>query len=132
MSATVDGAIGSSVPPSSQLRMSSKCIAELLRQMSDITPDTGSRRLWGHAKSESRELERSAIFSRRDEYGMGFRDLIETGAAEGWLAVSSHRLASYAILDMGMGVWFGEDGPLHEAAIVRKDGTIALKAVGAF
>ena len=42
------------------------------------------------------------------------RELIHQGSAEGRFEVASSRLASYAILDMGMGVavWFREDGPL--------------------
>jgi AcrR family transcriptional regulator len=79
-----------------------------------------------------REPECSTITSRRDEYERGFRDLIEKGSADGRLIVSSPRLASYAILDMGMGVavWFREDGPLHEEEVVREYGTIALRVVG--
>ncbi len=80
-----------------------------------------------------REPERSTITARRDEYERGFRSLIEQGVAAERLSVSSPRLASYAILDMGMGVavWFREDGPLGEDQVVREYGIMALHAVGA-
>jgi AcrR family transcriptional regulator len=79
------------------------------------------------------EPERSAIIARRDTYERGFRELIRQGSADGHFAVQSSRLASYAVLDMGMGVavWFREDGPLSEEEIVRHYGAIALQVVGA-
>ncbi|OHV22181.1 hypothetical protein BBK14_25760 [Parafrankia soli] len=49
-----------------------------------------------------------------------FRDLIEAGMRAGLFEMASARLASYAILDLGMGVavWFREDGELTEDAVV--------------
>jgi AcrR family transcriptional regulator len=78
------------------------------------------------------EPARSTVIARRDVYERGFRDLIHQGSAVGRFEVASSRLASYAILDMGMGVavWFREDGPLSEEEVVRHYGTIALRVVG--
>jgi AcrR family transcriptional regulator len=79
------------------------------------------------------EVARCAVIARRDTYERGFRELIERGSAEGRFDVASSRLASYAILDMGMGVavWFRENGPLSEEEIVRHYGTMALQIVAA-
>ena len=60
------------------------------------------------------EPHRSAVLTRRAEYEQRFRSLVEDGVATGVFQVVSSRLASYAILDLGMGVavWFREDsGP---------------------
>ena len=78
------------------------------------------------------EPSRSMLLDRRDKYERGFRDLIERGRAEGNFRVTSPRLASYAILDMGIGVsvWFREDGPIEEDRIVRYYGSMALHIVG--
>jgi AcrR family transcriptional regulator len=78
------------------------------------------------------EPARSAVITRRDTYEKGFREIIQRGSDEGRFEVPSARLASYAILDMGMGVavWFREDGPLSEEEVVRHYGEMALSAVG--
>jgi AcrR family transcriptional regulator len=78
------------------------------------------------------EPARSEVIARRDAYEMSFRELITLGAEEGRFQVASVRLASYAILDMGMGVavWFREDGPLTEDEVVRHYGAMALRVVG--
>jgi len=78
------------------------------------------------------EPARSALLARRDIYEHGFRQLIERGDATGRFNVPSCRLASYAILDMGMGVavWYREDGPLTEDEVVGHYGTLALRLVG--
>jgi len=79
------------------------------------------------------EPGRSALLARRDTYEQGFRELIERGHTMGRFDVPSSRLASYAILDMGMGVavWFREDGSLGEEQVVRHYSAIALRIVGA-
>lgn len=73
------------------------------------------------------------IMAKRDEYGRGFRKLIERGCPAGVFNVESPQLASYAILEMGNGVgaWYREDGPFSEADIVRQYGDFALSLVGA-
>jgi AcrR family transcriptional regulator len=79
------------------------------------------------------EPGRSKLLARRDVYELGFRELIERGQLEGRFQVLSSRLASYAILDMGMGVavWYRDDGPMSEDEVVRHYGSIALRIVGA-
>ncbi|MBW0114829.1 TetR family transcriptional regulator [Pseudonocardia sp. KRD-169] len=60
------------------------------------------------------EPYRGAVLARRADYEQCFRGLVEDGIAAGVFRVASAQLASYAILDLGMGVavWFREDsGP---------------------
>jgi AcrR family transcriptional regulator len=67
----------------------------------------------------NREIEnleqpyRDQVLRLRQTYERGLRTVIERGCAEGDFTVAEPRLASYAILDMGMGVsaWFRSDGP---------------------
>ncbi|QIZ01074.1 TetR/AcrR family transcriptional regulator [Streptomyces sp. S1D4-11] len=84
---------------------------------------------------EIRSLEephRTKILTRRAEYEAGFRDLVTEGVAAGCFSVASVRLASYAILDLGMGVavWFRDDGELTEDAVAWQYGEFALSIVG--
>jgi len=53
--------------------------------------------------------------------------------AAGRFHVTSARLASFAILDLGMGVsaWYHEDGELTEDAVVRQYSDFTLRLVGA-
>jgi AcrR family transcriptional regulator len=78
-------------------------------------------------------LDRDRVLRRRSDYERGFRQLIERGAAEGVFAVRSARLASYSILDMGIGVaaWFSEGGEFSADQIAYQYGDIALRIVGA-
>jgi len=85
---------------------------------------------------EIRSLEepnRGRIVSQRARYERGFRRLIEEGQSTGQFRVASAKLASYAILDLGMGtsVWYREDGDLTEDQIVFQYGEFALRLVGA-
>jgi AcrR family transcriptional regulator len=76
--------------------------------------------------------DRSKIIDLRAEYERGFRELIERGHIEGRFNGGSSRLASYAILDMGMGVavWFRENGPFDEDQIAQYYGIMALRMLG--
>ncbi|MGW0664845.1 TetR/AcrR family transcriptional regulator [Streptodolium elevatio] len=76
---------------------------------------------------------RAEVLGRRAEYEACFRDLVSAGVAAGRFRVASARLASYAILDLGMGVavWFREDGEIGEDAVVWEYGELALRIVGA-
>lgn len=78
------------------------------------------------------EPERSKIVDLRGEYERKFRDLIERGRVEGRFNTGSSRLASYAILDMGVGVsvWFKESGAFDEDQIARYYGIMALRMLG--
>lgn len=85
---------------------------------------------------EIRSLEepyRSDVLAKRAHYEACFRDLINSGIAAGRFKLASARLASYAILDLGMGVavWFREDGELTEDSVVWEYGEFALRIVGA-
>jgi AcrR family transcriptional regulator len=79
------------------------------------------------------EPHRGVVLARRAEYERGFRKLIMDGVAAGRFSVSSPQLASYAILDLGMGVavWYREDGELTENEIAWQYTEFALRLVGA-
>lgn len=82
--------------------------------------------------SEMRSLEephRGTVLAKRAEYERGFRTLIEEGPFD----VASVRLASYAVLDLGMGLatWYREEGALSEDEVVAQQVEFALRLVGA-
>jgi AcrR family transcriptional regulator len=79
------------------------------------------------------EPHRTAVLARRAEYEAGFRTLITEGVEAGRFSVASPRLASYAILDLGMGVavWFREDGELSENAVAWQYTEFALRLLAA-
>ncbi|MDT7709062.1 MAG: hypothetical protein QOG20_4669 [Pseudonocardiales bacterium] len=78
------------------------------------------------------EPHRSAVLARRAGYEQSFRSLITDGVAAGRFHVASPRLASYAILDLGMGVatWFRE-GEFDENEVAWQQTDFALRLVGA-
>ncbi|WP_207782534.1 TetR/AcrR family transcriptional regulator [Phytoactinopolyspora limicola] len=78
------------------------------------------------------EPHRSHVLSLRADYEVGFRRLVADGVDSGHFQVTSTRLASYAILDLGMGVssWYRDDGDLSEDAVVWQYGELALRIVG--
>lgn len=85
---------------------------------------------------ELRSLEephRTVVLQRRASYERAFRGLIEDGTAAGRFRVQSAKLASYAILDLGMGVatWYREDAELTENEVVWQYVDFALRLVGA-
>jgi AcrR family transcriptional regulator len=79
------------------------------------------------------EPHRSTVLARRAEYEGAFRSLIDDGVRAGVFTVASARLASYAILDLGMGVsaWFREDGELTENEVAWQHTEFALRLLGA-
>jgi AcrR family transcriptional regulator len=79
------------------------------------------------------EPHRTQVLARRDEYERGFRALVTAGVDAGLFHVGSARLASYAILDLGMGVsaWYREDGELSENEVAWQYTEFALRLVGA-
>ncbi|HVW41795.1 MAG TPA: TetR/AcrR family transcriptional regulator [Amycolatopsis sp.] len=79
------------------------------------------------------EPHRAGVLALRAEYEACFRELIEAGVAAGLFRVTSVRLASYAILDLGMGLsaWYREDGELSEDEVVWQYSEFALGLVGA-
>ena len=79
------------------------------------------------------EPERERVIALRGEYEHRFRDLISACIDSGDFTCNSAQLASYAILDLGMGVsvWYREDGELSEDEIVWQYGELALRIAGA-
>jgi AcrR family transcriptional regulator len=79
------------------------------------------------------EPTRSMVVGQRDEFERKFRGLIERGMEQGRFVVGSARLASYAILEMGIGVagWYREDGELSESQVAYEYGEMALRILRA-
>ncbi|CAM3126001.1 TetR/AcrR family transcriptional regulator [Mycobacterium colombiense] len=79
------------------------------------------------------EPNRSEVLALRVEYETCFRQLIEAGIDDGRFQVASTQLASFAILDLGMGVaaWYRPDGEVSEDALVWQYSDFALRLVGA-
>lgn len=75
---------------------------------------------------------RGELLALRDTYERGFRNIIRAGVRSGEFEVRSVRLASYAILDMGIGVstWFRPDGAHSAGQVARQYGELALRMVG--
>lgn len=75
---------------------------------------------------------RSVILAKRRSYDLNLRTLIERGIDEGVFSIASSRLASYSILDLGMGVsvWFRADGQISEDELAKQYVEIALRIVG--
>jgi AcrR family transcriptional regulator len=75
------------------------------------------------------EPSRSLVIAQRDEFEKAFRSVIERGIDQGRFALASARLASYAILEMGMGVatWYREGGELSESQVAYQYGEMALR-----
>jgi len=76
--------------------------------------------------------DRDRVLRRRSTYERGFRKLIERGTAEGVFTPRSTRLASYSILDMGMGVssWFHDGGEFSVDELAYHYGDLALRIAG--
>jgi AcrR family transcriptional regulator len=79
------------------------------------------------------EPRRSEVVGLRTEYERRFRSLVADGADRGAFRVTDPRLASYAILDLGMGVavWFREDSGPTENEVAWQQVEFALRLVGA-
>jgi AcrR family transcriptional regulator len=77
------------------------------------------------------EPSQSRIRALRRTYAHNWQTLIESGVTGGELSVANPRLASYAILEMGVGVslWFRPDGELTEAEVAATYADMAVKLV---
>lgn len=82
--------------------------------------------------SSLEEPARAQVIERRSAYEQTLRSLIYTGCNLGIFGVASPRLASYAILDMGIGVsmWFDPHGESSAEEIAYLHGDFALQIVG--
>ncbi len=71
---------------------------------------------------------RTTVLELRKRHEHAIRDLIADGCAAGELAVPDPAIASFAILEMAVGVarWFHDDGPLSDAEIARQYGQFAV------
>jgi AcrR family transcriptional regulator len=77
--------------------------------------------------------QRQYVTELRDLYELRLRTLIEEGCAGGHFSVQSPKLASYAILEMGIGVsaWFRPDGEYSVDQVAYMYSEIAMRCVGA-
>ncbi len=75
--------------------------------------------------------KRAQVLAQRRKYESGLRAVIDDGVADGSFSVGSARLASYAILDMGIGIstWYSPRGELAESQVVYEYGEFALSLV---
>jgi AcrR family transcriptional regulator len=75
---------------------------------------------------------REEVLELRGRYEHGFRSLIEEGHAAGVFHVPRPKLASYAIIEMGLSVaqWFRADGPVDVETLATDYGVFALRLVG--
>lgn len=75
---------------------------------------------------------RQQVLDLRHRYERGFRSLIEQGSVAGVFDVERPKLASYAIIEMGLAVaeWYRERGPYPVAAVATDYGRFALRLVG--
>jgi AcrR family transcriptional regulator len=78
------------------------------------------------------EPARTELVELRRRYVKMFQDIIDTGAREGIFGVESSLIATYSILQSGMGVavWFDPEGELTENAVGDLYGEFALRTVG--
>ena len=76
---------------------------------------------------------RERVIGMRRTYARSWQALLQRGADAGRFDVPDPRLASYALLEMGIGVatWFRPDGPLSEDAVAYHYGDMALRLAGA-
>ena len=75
--------------------------------------------------------KRTQVLDQRRRYEAGLRAVIDAGIADGSFEAGSARLASYAILDMGIGIsaWYSPQGELAESQVVYEYGEFALRLV---
>ena len=79
------------------------------------------------------EPVQSTVRGMRREYERAWRDLITRGVQEGRFDAPSPQLASYAMLQMGIGIsmWFKPDGAFSESQVAYYYGDLALRLVEA-
>ena len=88
----------------------------------------------GHREIDSlEEPERSRILDLRREYESRFRELVQEGREQDVFGASSDRWASYAILDMGIGVsaWYNPGGSVAPDELAATYAGFAVRMLGA-
>jgi len=77
--------------------------------------------------------DRERLVGLRRTYARSWEVLLQRGVDEGRFDLPDARLASYALLEMGIGVatWFRPDGPLSEDVVAYHYGDMALRLAGA-
>ena len=88
----------------------------------------------GHREIDNlEEPERSRILELRREYESRFRDLVQEGRELDVFGASSDRWASYAILDMGIGVsaWYNPGGSVGPDELAATYAEFAVRMLGA-
>ncbi len=88
----------------------------------------------GHREIDSlEEPERSRILDLRREYESRFRELVQEGREHDVFGASSDRWASYAILDMGIGVsaWYNPSGSVGPDELAATYAEFAVRMLGA-
>lgn len=80
-----------------------------------------------------KEPSQTRIRELRRAYAHRWQTLVEDGVRQRRFFVASARLASYAILEMGVGValWFRPDGDLTESEVATLYGAMALSLLSA-
>lgn len=87
----------------------------------------------GHREIDSlEEPDRTGLLDLRREYESHFRKLVREGRLEGTFHANSDRLASYAILDMGIGVssWYNPEGAVRPPELAANYAAFALNLLG--
>ncbi|MEZ5297233.1 MAG: TetR/AcrR family transcriptional regulator [Ilumatobacteraceae bacterium] len=88
----------------------------------------------GHHEIDNlEEPERSRILDLRREYESRFRELVQEGRELEVFGTSSDRWASYAILDMGIGVsaWYNPGGSVAPDELAATYAEFAVRMLGA-
>jgi AcrR family transcriptional regulator len=88
----------------------------------------------GNREIESLESPaRETVLTLRADYAAALRSVIERGCEAGRFEVADARLATYAILDMGIGVasWFRSDGPSSVEQVAYTYADQAVRMVSA-
>ena len=88
----------------------------------------------GHREIDNlEEPERSRILDLRREYESRFRELVQEGREHDVFGASSDRWASYAILDMGIGVsaWYNPSGSVGPDELAATYAEFAVRMLGA-
>ena len=77
-------------------------------------------------------VNRERVIGMRRTYARAWQRLLQRGVDEGRFELADARLASYAILEMGIGVatWFRPDGALSEDVVACHYGDMALRLAG--